>query len=383
MGAGLGRQTFKSSTVLVALLCVHCGGDEPEMDWIAGTGSQPNAGTGLTAGNGSAGLATAGTAAQTAGMAAAGSGGSSAAGSAAMAGQGAGQGAAGTMVAQAGMVAAGVGGAGDGSAGTTADLDAGPPPDDAGSGSRFPSVSDVGAAGPYTPMSTPSSGPGNGYSVYYPEPLGPDGLKNPIITWGNGATTVPPLFTLLPHLASHGFVVIASNNAFVTGGELRAGIDWLIAENERSDSMFYQKLDTEEVASMGYSLGSLGTFEIADDPRLKTTVHISGGAMDKSVVPNLRNPAAFLCGDPSDIAHANCESDFELATVPVFYGVFPGGHLGILGSHTAQINEAATGWLRWRLMHDTSLEDMFVGPSCSLCTDSRWNVKQKDFATAP
>ena len=300
-----------------------------------------------------------------------------------MAGQGAGQGAAGTMVAQAGMVAAGVGGAGDGSAGTTADLDAGPPPDDAGSGSRFPSVSDVGAAGPYTPMSTPSSGPGNGYSVYYPEPLGPDGLKNPIITWGNGATTVPPLFTLLPHLASHGFVVIASNNAFVTGGELRAGIDWLIAENERSDSMFYQKLDTEEVASMGYSLGSLGTFEIADDPRLKTTVHISGGAMDKSVVPNLRNPAAFLCGDPSDIAHANCESDFELATVPVFYGVFPGGHLGILGSHTAQINEAATGWLRWRLMHDTSLEDMFVGPSCSLCTDSRWNVKQKDFATAP
>lgn len=256
-------------------------------------------------------------------------------------------------------------------------------PDAGPIGPGFPPVSDLKAAGPYTPVTIENSGPGGGYTVFHPQELAPDGLKNPIVTWGNGATTVPSLFVLLPHLASHGFVVIASNNAFVTGEELRSGIDWLFEQNDDASSPFHQKLDTTNVASMGYSLGSLGTFEIADDPRLTTTVHISGGAMDKAVVPNLKKPAAFFCGDASDIANANCETDFELATVPVFYGVFPGDHLGILGAFAEPLNEVVTGWLRFRLMHDDTLAPMFVGPSCTLCMDAGWTVKQKDFDVAP
>ncbi len=247
----------------------------------------------------------------------------------------------------------------------------------------IPEAADLGEKGPFMAATTENSGPGGGYTVYAPAELGRDGLKHPFVTWGNGATTVPSLFALLPHLASHGFVVIASNNAFVTGAELKAGIDWLEMENGRADSPFYQKLDPTRVASFGYSLGSLGTFEIAADPRLKTTVHISGGAMNKSVVPNLKHPAAFLCGDDSDIANANCDSDFDLATVPVFYGVFPGDHLGILGAFAGQLNEATTGWFRWRLFGDTKLDAMFVGPDCTLCKDSRWVVKQKDLDRAP
>lgn len=258
--------------------------------------------------------------------------------------------------------------------------DDGNPPatDDTPAGPTFPPVSDLSATGPFTATTILASGPSSGYTIFHPEELGQDGLKHPILTWGNGATTVPGLFALLPHLASHGFVIIASDNPFVTGALLRGGIDWLFEENERDGSIFFGKLDTSNVASFGYSLGSLGTFEIADDPRLTTTVHISGGAMDKAVVPNLKNPAAFFCGNSSDIAYTNCESDFDLATVPVFYGVFPGDHLGILASHTVQINEAVLGWLRWQLMHDDTLESMFTGPDCTLCTDSRWTVKQKD-----
>jgi hypothetical protein len=71
-------------------------------------------------------------------------------------------------------------------------------------------------------------------------------------------------------------------------------------------------------------------------------------------------------------------ADFELATVPVFYGVFPGGHLGILATHTTAINEVVTGWFRWQLMHDGSLETMFVGADCTLCGDPGWTVKQKN-----
>jgi hypothetical protein len=286
-----------------------------------------------------------------------------------------GSGAAGTS----GGSAGGSGAAGMAAAGSSGD--AGSPAGGSGGssgGGRFPEVSSLTAEGPFTVTTETASGPNGGYTLHYPAMLGMNGLKHPFVTWGNGATTVPALFPMLQHLASHGFVVIASNNAFVTGAELKAGLDWLEAENARGGSEFYQKLDPTKLASFGYSLGSLGTFEIADDPRLVTTVHISGGAMDKSVVPNLRNPAAFLCGDPSDIAHANCESDFELAQVPVFYGVFPGEHLGILGAFEQQIREATTGWLRWKLMGEESRAPMFTGPDCTLCKDERWTVKQKN-----
>jgi hypothetical protein len=251
----------------------------------------------------------------------------------------------------------------------------------------FPPVTDLLAAGPFQPVTVTSSGPGNSYTVYHPAELAPGGVLNPFLTWGNGIMTTPDAYTLLPHLASHGFVVIASNSTNVTADDLRAGLYWLFAENERQDSVFYHKLDTSKVASMGYSLGSDCTFKIADDPRLTTTVHISGGAFDKAETARLRNPAAFFYGDEGgdgyitgDVAHANCDSDFEVATVPVFYGVFNGGgHLGIMMSpYMELIREAVTGWLRWKLMADRTRSAMFVGSGCELCTDPGWTVQQKN-----
>jgi hypothetical protein len=105
--------------------------------------------------------------------------------------------------------------------------------------------------------------------------------------------------------------------------------------------------------------------------------------MDKSVLPNLHNPAAFFCGSSSDIAYDNCESDFQMAKVPVFYGNFPGDHLGILGSYATQINKAAAAWLRWRLMDDATLDQSFVGKDCAICQDKAWVVKQRDLDKAP
>ena len=272
-------------------------------------------------------------------------------------------------------------------AGTDSDAGAGDAARDAAPATgAFPPVSDLVAAGPYRAVTVTRSGPGSAYTIYHPESLAPGGIKNPFLTWGNGVLTTPDWYELLPHLASHGFVVIASNSSSVTPDDLRAGIDWLFAENERAGSIFFGKLDTSRVASVGYSLGSNGTFQIADDPRLTTTVHISGGAFDKADTAKLRKPTIFLCGaaggdgyTTGDVAHENCESDFEVSAVPTFYGVFNGGgHLGVmLSPHMERIRGAVTGWLRWRLMGDQTLAPMFVGSSCKLCSDPNWTVKQK------
>ena len=362
----------------------------------AGAGEGASAGVGAVAGAGlgGAGVGTdTGFAGGSAGAdgAAAGSGGTTAgttgaAGNATAGMPAAESGAGGTS---AGTGVAGMSGTG-GEAGASAGAGAG-----AGGGSgaagaaspSFPSVSDLGGKGPFQSMTVNNTGPGNGYTIYRPTELAPGGAKNPIVGWMSGGATTPSLYTLLPRLAEFGFVIVASNTVPAIGAEVAlgeeiiAGIDWILGENAKSGSPYFEKVDATKIASMGYSMGALATTTIADDPRLTTTVHISGGNMMIDRIKLLHAPAAFLCGASGvDIAGANCATDFEAATVPVFYGVFNGGdHLGVLlEPYADRIRIAVTGWLRWQLMGDSVHQAMFVGDQCKLCTDNNWTVKQKN-----
>jgi hypothetical protein len=260
----------------------------------------------------------------------------------------------------------------------------------------FTPVTDFKAMGPYAGTELDTTGPNMNFTVYLPKELAPNGAKNPIVMWMSGGSTGPTLYPLLPLLATHGFVVLASNTIPGIGAELDLGmemktaIDWAIAESTREGSPFIGKIDTTKIAAMGYSMGSLATFTIANDPRLTTTVHISGGNMVAERVNNLHAPAAFFCGIPNpdcsnilatdcDIAAANCDIDFTMAKTSVFYGNFSGGHLGILTAPTQdQIQAEVVAWLRWQLMADTTIKPRFVGPDCGVCKNSNWKVQQKN-----
>jgi hypothetical protein len=295
---------------------------------------------------------------------------------------------------------AGVAGSAGTMAGTSAgmDGDGGVDPDaqvPTGTG-PFPPVSDFAAAGPYSSTMISNVGPNSNYTIYHPSELAPDGAKNPIVAWTSGGATDHSWYTLLPHLASHGFVVVTSNTVpgigaeIDLGQEMVAGIDWMIAESSRAGSAFEGKLDTTKIAATGYSMGSLATFTIAMDERLVTTVHISGGNMAPERIANLRQPAAFICGIPGDancglidttcdIAGANCATDFESATTPVFYATFESGHLGVMTSpFQERIAAMTTEWLRFHLMSDSTRSTSFVGEACTYCSDANWDVKQKN-----
>src|SRR5215510_4250391 len=60
--------------------------------------------------------------------------------------------------------------------------------------------------------------------------------------------------TLLRHWASHGFVVIAAHSQSTAGGAThKAGIDWLVAENVRASSLYFNLLDTTTIGAAGHS----------------------------------------------------------------------------------------------------------------------------------
>jgi hypothetical protein len=370
--------------VLACVILVHAGCSSNDNDL-------PSAGSGGAAGVGGASGGSGG-ASGTSGVGGAGgaAGASGGAGGASGASGGAG-GTAGVAGSAGSAGMAGAGGAGAGGAGGD-DSDA-EVPDGTG---PFPPVSDFAAAGPYTSTTMSNVGPNSNYTIYHPTELAPGGAKNPIVAWTSGGATDHTWYTLLPHLATHGFVVVTSNTLpgigaeIALGQEMVAGIDWIIAENARAGSAFEGKLDTSKIAASGYSMGSLATFTIAMDERLTTTVHISGGNMAPERIANLRRPAAFICGIPGDancglldttcdIAAANCALDFEGATTPVFYATFDSGHLGIMTPpFQERIAGMTTEWLRMHLMSDPTRATSFIGDGCTYCGDADWEVKQKN-----
>ena len=118
-------------------------------------------------------------------------------------------------------------------------------------------------SGPYTAVRIRNVGPGGAYDIFKPGTLGANGEKHAIITWGNGTgASVTTYAGLLQHLATHGFVVIASQSSSTgSGSEMAAGIDWLLQENARSASTYYQKLNAQTAGATGHSQGGAGTIQ--------------------------------------------------------------------------------------------------------------------------
>jgi hypothetical protein len=267
----------------------------------------------------------------------------------------------------------------------------------------LPPITDLAAAGPFTYTEEQNVGPGGAYTTIAPTELGKGGIKHPILIFGPGAMSWPAIYqTLLNHVASHGFVIVAYNST-AGGANLVTAMDWIIEESKRDGSIYFNKVDPAKIAVGGQSAGSLGTYQAATDPRLTTTVHINGGTFaPHAEVANLVKPALFICGDDpavaggdgtyvSDMAAPNCAYDFENATAPVWYGTVIGSsHTTVIDNPMGDSNAADDGlkkeylastvaWLRWQIAGDQEMKKLFVGPDCGFCKQTTvWAIQQKN-----
>jgi hypothetical protein len=102
----------------------------------------------------------------------------------------------------------------------------------------------------------------NGFpsDLYYPTNLGANGFKHPIVTWGNGTGgTSTGAAYFLRHLASWGFVVIASQDKYErNGASILAAAHKMVDENSNPSSPFFNKLDTGHIGAVGHSQGASG-----------------------------------------------------------------------------------------------------------------------------
>jgi predicted dienelactone hydrolase len=214
--------------------------------------------------------------------------------------------------------------------------------------------------------------------------LGESGLCHPVVTWGNGTGSDPSLYgVLLRHLASHGFVVIASNSPNVASGDpppMVAGVTWVIEQNADPASVLYQHIDVTHVGATGHSQGGFATTQAAGNSQITTMAPLCGASTQR----NLHGPALLLCGGqdetvPCDesIQSAFDGTDEQPVMLANYLTADHANWVTFRGDEISPMETAVVAWMRVHLMGDTSLKPWFYGAACQLCTDTAWQVSQK------
>jgi hypothetical protein len=255
--------------------------------------------------------------------------------------------------------------------------------------------------------------------VYRPKDLASLGsTRLGVVAWGNGgcsADGASSRFHLL-EIASHGYLVIASGRILSGPGapprepapaqtgqpaaartqvsDLTDAVDWALAENRRTGSPYFGRIDPAQIAYSGWSCGGLQALQVAKDPRVKTLViHNSGVLNDgpnstipgmnvgKDILKTLHTPVIYIQGGPTDIAYANGMDDYQrISHVPAAIANLPVGHGGTFNEpNGGAAASVAVSWLNWQLRGDQQSARRFLGDDCGLCRDAQWSFQRKQF----
>lgn len=213
------------------------------------------------------------------------------------------------------------------------------------------------------------------YTIFRPACFKP-GEKYPVITWANGTCgEISGYAALLSAVASHGFIIIASNSTWTATAptdtvQLRA-LDYAKALNEDTKSIFHGRLDLEKVGAMGHSQGAKATSNADSDPRIKSLIFWNSGNSNKKPFLNVSGDRDV--GGTSTPASLKAGSDAaQMPGAWVYYhkvletGGSSTGHL-VLMEQPDRVVDMTVAWWKWQLNGDTESKKMFVGDDCGLC----------------
>ncbi|MBY9086009.1 alpha/beta hydrolase, partial [Paenibacillus sp. HN-1] len=219
------------------------------------------------------------------------------------------------------------------------------------------------------------------YKVWYPSALEQNNNeKFPIVVMANG-TGVPfskfsPIFE---HLASWGFVVIGNNDSSSwTGVSSSDALKFIIALNENSKSVFYNKLDTKNIGISGHSQGGVGAINAVTqftNSNMFTSIYTaSATSMELSDAlkwsydaTKIKIPYFMVAGT----GKFDSETIAPLASLNENFGNLNDGIPAVMarrrnvdhGEMLAYADGYMTAWFRYTLMNDEEASKVFRGDS--------------------
>ena len=252
-------------------------------------------------------------------------------------------------------------------------------------------------AGPYEThrFTARADAPMGRYTVYYPAEMEFSESTYPMIVVLNGtggkATKYEPQFELF---ASWGFIVVGNQDkATGTGESAIETLRFMLAQNDDPESVFYQRVDVDNIGITGFSQGGAGVFNVltrydearcfrAAAPLSPVSEYMTALATDYTYDSSLVEiPIMILAGT---------EGEFELETIiPLEELLKQYDKIGApkvmarrVGADHDHMMYSAGGyviaWFRWQLMGDEEAAMVFVGDEPELLSNPMYQDQRID-----
>ena len=233
------------------------------------------------------------------------------------------------------------------------------------------------------------------YTVYYPAELDSSEKAYPMILVMNGtggkATKYEAQFDLY---ASWGFIVVGNQDKTTgTGASAVAALHFMLEQNEKPDSVFYHKIDADNIGITGFSQGGAGVFNVLtkyeEANYFKAAAPLSPVSEYMTALATEYPYDSALVGVPIMVL-AGTEGEFETETViPISllneqYDKItaPKVMARRVGMDHDHMMYSAGGyvlaWFRWQLMGDTEAARAFTGDAPELLTNPLYQDQRID-----
>ncbi len=216
------------------------------------------------------------------------------------------------------------------------------------------------------------------YEIWYPAEMLNGSKKFPVIVVSNGTgVKASKAKAMFEHFASWGFIVVGTEEEYSWNGfSAEMSLKYLLKCNDNKESIFYQKVDTDNIGSVGHSQGGVGAINAVTD-----TKH---GYMYKTVVAE--SPANIELAESLewnyDISKVNIPIMLTAGTgkvdsqtiIPIdklneMYNLVTQAPIKVMarrngldhGEILYSVDGYVTAWFMWQLQGDSEAAKAFIG----------------------
>lgn len=232
------------------------------------------------------------------------------------------------------------------------------------------------------------------YTIYYPSELKDSDRRYPAVIMVNGTGVAASKYkAVLKHLASWGFLVIGNEDPSTgNGSSADKTLMYLLSENENSSSIFYHKIDTDNIGLEGHSQGGAGVFSALTinehGNQYKTAVALSPTHEETAIalgwpyeLDRISIPVMMLAGTGGDF---ETQMVIPIEAMNRMYEKIPSTKAMARKTgmeHGQMLYSAdgyATAWFMWQLQGDEEAAKAFIGDNPELLSNPLYQDQRVD-----
>jgi dipeptidyl aminopeptidase/acylaminoacyl peptidase len=211
--------------------------------------------------------------------------------------------------------------------------------------------------------------------VYYPENLLTSTKKYPVIVWANGTGVSYDFYeSLLIELAKGGYIVVGNTERMSADGTAQINsLDFIISENSKSSSIFYNKVETEKIGFAGHSQGGRSSVNAAaSDSRVKCVLSLAGSNYVEEA-EKLSTPTFFIAGTNDMIVNADqwLVTAYNACQGPAVYASLKSAIHTTCSTNPEKYSTYAIAWFDAWLKNDSTAKGYFK-TNGKLSKDTAW-----------